>query len=76
MENQKTTRLKFFGIGKILPYMKEVRKLTVIMVIFGLLGEVFPLYLVFAAGTIISLIPMLYLCLHPMTREFILNHCD
>ena len=45
-------------------------------VIFGLLGEVFPLYLVFAAGTIISLIPMLYLCLHPMTREFILNHCD
>ena len=40
MENQKTTRLKFFGIGKILPYMKEVRKLTLIMVIFGLLGSV------------------------------------
>ena len=40
MENQKTKRLKFFGIGKILPYMKEVRKLTLIMVIFGLLGSV------------------------------------
>ena len=40
MENQKTKHLKFFGIGKILPYMKEVRKLTLIMVIFGLLGSV------------------------------------
>ena len=39
MENQKTKHLKFFGIGKILPYMKEVRKLTLIMVIFGLFGS-------------------------------------
>ena len=40
MADQKTKHLKFFGIGKILPYMKEVRKLSLIMVIFGLLGSV------------------------------------
>ena len=40
MADQKTKHLKFFGIGKILPYMKEVRKLTLIMLIFGLLGSV------------------------------------
>ena len=40
MAEQKMKHLKFFGIGKILPYMKEVRKLTVIMLIFGLLGSV------------------------------------
>jgi MFS family permease len=43
--------------------------------LYGLLGDVFPLYLVFAAGTIISLIPMLYLCFHPKTKEFVLNNC-
>ena len=37
---EKTKHLKFFGIGKILPYMKDVRKLILIMVIFGLLGSV------------------------------------
>ena len=40
MADQKTKHLKFFGIGKILPYTKEVRKLTLVMVIFGLLGSV------------------------------------
>ena len=40
MADQKTKHLKFFGIGKILPYMKEVRKLIFIMVTFGLLGSV------------------------------------
>ena len=40
MENQKTKHLKFFGIGKILPYIKEVRRLMLVMVIFGLLGSV------------------------------------
>ena len=44
-------------------------------VIYGLLGEVFPLYLVFAVGSAISLAPMLYLCFHPKTREFVLEHC-
>ena len=40
MAEQKTTQLKFFGIGKILPYIKEVRKLMLVMVTFGLLGSV------------------------------------
>lgn len=43
---------------------------------YGLLGDVFPLYLVFAVGAIFSLAPMLFLCFHPKTREFILKHCD
>lgn len=41
---------------------------------YGFLGEVFPLYLVFAVCNSISLIPMLYLFLHPRTKEFILTH--
>ena len=40
MKEEKTKHLKFFGIGRILPYLKHVRKLIVIMVIFGLLGSV------------------------------------
>lgn len=43
-------------------------------VIFGMLGDIFPLYLVFVAGSFLSMIPMAYLCLHKTTREFILGH--
>ncbi len=43
-------------------------------VIYGCLGEIFPLYIVFAVGTAISLIPMLYMCLNKVTREFIINN--
>ncbi len=39
MEEEKTKHLKFFGIGKIIPFLKRVRKLILIMVIFGLLGS-------------------------------------
>lgn len=42
--------------------------------IYGLLGEVFPLYLVFIAGSVLSLLPMLWMCFHPRTKEFVLNH--
>ena len=42
--------------------------------LYGVLGDVFPLYLVFAAGSMIGLIPMLYLCFHPRTKEFVLKH--
>ena len=45
-------------------------------VMYGLLGELFPLHLVFAAGSIISLAPMLYLCFHHQTRTFILSHSE
>ena len=39
METKKTTRLKFFGIGKILPFMKPHKDKIYIMVLFGLLGS-------------------------------------
>lgn len=39
MGEEKTKHLKFFGIGKVLPFLKRVRKLILIMVIFGLLGS-------------------------------------
>lgn len=43
-------------------------------VIYGVLGDVLPLYLVFTVGNLLSLAPMLYMCFHPRTKEFILNH--
>ncbi len=43
-------------------------------VIYGVLGDVLPLYLVFSVGNLISLVPMLYLCLSRRTREFVLDH--
>ena len=43
-------------------------------VLYGALGEVFPLYLVFALGSLISIVPMLYMCFNPRTKEFVLNH--
>ena len=43
-------------------------------IIYGFLGELFPLSIVFAVGNIISLIPMIYLCFNKRTKEFILTH--
>ena len=43
-------------------------------VLYGLLGDVFPLYIVFAAGSFISLAPMLFLCFNPATKKFVLTH--
>ena len=43
-------------------------------ILYGVLGDVFPLYIVFAVGNAISLAPMLYMCFHPRTKEFILTH--
>ena len=45
-------------------------------VLFGLLGEVFPLQAVFVAGTLVTLVPIVYLCFHRKTKEFILEHGD
>ncbi|MBR3704609.1 MAG: ABC transporter ATP-binding protein, partial [Oscillospiraceae bacterium] len=39
MKEQKTTHLKFFGIGRILPFLKKVRKEIALMVLFGLAGS-------------------------------------
>jgi MFS family permease len=43
-------------------------------VIYGFLGDLLPMQWVFAAGTLLSLPLMLYMCFSPRTREFILNH--
>lgn len=43
-------------------------------VIYGVLGDVLPLYLVFTVGNLLSLAPMLYLCFNSRTREFVLTH--
>lgn len=43
-------------------------------VIYGVLGDAFPLYLVFVAGTVLSAPLMLYLCAHKNMKEFILTH--
>ena len=44
--------------------------------IYGLLGDIFPLYIIFIIGNIISLAPMLYMSFHPRAKEFILEHCE
>jgi MFS family permease len=43
-------------------------------VLYGVLGDIFPLYIVFTIGTVLSLIPMLYMCGHPRTKEFVVSH--
>lgn len=42
--------------------------------IYGFLGEMFPLYITFSVGTAISLLPMLFVCFHPETKRFIREH--
>lgn len=43
-------------------------------VLFGVLGEVFPLYIVFVIGNVISIPPIIWMCLHKNTREFVLGN--
>lgn len=43
-------------------------------VIFGVLGEAIPLYILFVAGNVVSIPLMVWLCLHKNTKEFILEH--
>ena len=56
---EKTTHLKYFGIGKILPFLRHVRKLIVIMVVFGLVSSVtdiiLPLYQRYALDCFVGL---------------------
>lgn len=62
--------------GAILGFMQSasVGGSAVSALVYGLLGEVFPLYLVFVAGGVLSLLPMLWMCFHPRTKEFVLSH--
>ena len=43
-------------------------------VVYGVLCDIFPLYLIFIAGSLLSAAPMLRLCFHKNTKEFILNN--
>jgi MFS family permease len=62
--------------GAILGFMQSasVGGTALSTLVYGLLGEIYPLWAVFTAGCVLSLIPMLWLALHPKTREFVLNH--
>ena len=40
MAEQKTKHLKFFGIGRIIPYLTNLKKLIAAMVFFGMIGSV------------------------------------
>ncbi len=41
---------------------------------YGFLGDVFPLFIVFTVGSLLSLAPMLYLCFNPQIKSFILEN--
>ena len=59
MEKEKNTHLKYFGIGKILPYLRKVKKLIFIMMFFGLVGSltdiILPLFQRYALDHFIGL---------------------
>lgn len=59
MPEEKTKHLKFFGIGKILPFLRKVRKLIASMVLFGLIGSltdiIFPLFQRYALDHFVGL---------------------
>ena len=62
--------------GAILGFMQSasVGGSAISAVVYGLLGDVFPLYLVFVVGSVLSIAPMFYLCFHPETRRFVKEH--
>jgi len=43
-------------------------------VIYGFLGDVFPLKYVFAVGFSMSILPMILLCTNPRSKKFMLEH--
>ena len=59
MEAQKSTHLKYFGIGKILPFLRSVRGMIFSMVFFGLVGSltdiILPLFQRYALDHFIGL---------------------
>ena len=45
-------------------------------ILFGALCDLFPIDLVFVGGGLLALLPMIYLCVHPATREFVTSHSE
>ena len=43
-------------------------------VIYGFLGDIFPLYLVFIAGSLLAFVPLAFVCFHRNTKEFLSTH--
>jgi len=43
-------------------------------VIYGFFCDVFPIYMVFTAGSLLSVPLLAYLCLHKNTKEFVTTH--
>ena len=43
-------------------------------VIYGFLGDFFPLYIIFSIGTALALPIMIYMCFHPRIKKFILEN--
>ena len=62
--------------GAILGFLQSasVGGVALSALLYGVLGDVFPLYIVFAAGSAVSLAPMLYMSFHPDIKNFILNN--
>jgi len=62
--------------GAILGFMQSASTggTAISAVIYGLLGDMFPLSLVFTVGSVLSLVPMLYLSFAPETRRFVQEH--
>ncbi|MBR6524465.1 MAG: MFS transporter [Clostridia bacterium] len=62
--------------GAILGFLQSasVGGVALSALLYGVLGDVFPLYIVFAAGSAVSLAPMLYMCFHRDVKSFILDH--
>ena len=42
-------------------------------VMYGYLGDIFPLYIIFAIGSLLSIVPMMYMCFNRNVRKFILE---
>ena len=62
--------------GAILGFLQSasVGGVALSALLYGALGDVFPLYIVFAMGSAVSLAPMLYMSFHPDIKNFILNN--
>ena len=62
--------------GAILGFLQSasVGGVALSALLYGVLGDVFPLYIVFAMGSAVSLAPMLYMSFHPDIKNFILNN--
>ena len=62
--------------GAILGFMQSSSTggMALSALVYGILGDLFPLPIVFSVGTALSLVPMFYLCFHPRTKAFIESH--